>query len=536
MGASNCPETPRQKMIGMMYLVLNAMLALNVSKDILDAFVVVDETLEQSNRNIEASTATDYNFLDQQFTLFGEEKIGPVLGQAKELKKASEEIIAYVDQLKVDLLEAVDGSYLTEEGQPKTAKDIESKDDYTSPSNFFITEGRATQLKDKVGEYREFALKFIPETYRSHYDQTIGLNINGPFYDKDGKEESWEQHNFSGIITIACFTLLNKLVGEVRNVESTVLKNLISSIGADSYKFDVVEGRAIPQTRMVFANEGYEADIIVAAYDSKSQPEVYYKTGIDSLSVDQIPTATRLDGEDGMAKLKITGGGLGDHKYAGLIKILQPDGQPAYYSFSDKYTVIQPSATVAAEKMNVLYSGIENPLSAAGPVSPDKLSLSIPGCNVARSGGGKFNVTVPTSLNGRQVTATVSADMGGKSQPMGSTVFRVKAVPTPQPYVGANIQGGRRSKAELTANAFLKADMGTDFVYDLRWSITSYRVIFTVRGFEETPIPISGPRFSDELIRKINAAPAGAVITFTDIKASSSAGQRNLPEISVRIR
>ncbi|MDL2230853.1 hypothetical protein LJB75_00365, partial [Bacteroidales bacterium OttesenSCG-928-L19] len=169
MGASNCPETPRQKMIGMMYLVLNAMLALNVSKDILDAFVVVDETLEQSNRNIEASTATDYNFLDQQFTLFGEEKIGPVLGQAKELKKASEEIIAYVDQLKVDLLEAVDGSYLTEEGQPKTAKDIESKDDYTSPSNFFITEGRATQLKDKVGEYREFALKFIPETYRSHY-------------------------------------------------------------------------------------------------------------------------------------------------------------------------------------------------------------------------------------------------------------------------------------------------------------------------------------------------------------------------------
>lgn len=538
MGATNCPETPRQRMIGMMYLVLTAMLALNVSKDILDAFVVVDETLVTSNNNTMTTLSSDYSYLQQQEALFGKEKVGNALSQADQLKKLSDDLVNYINTTKEDLLNAADDSHLTPDGQPKTAKDIVSKDDYSKPSNFFITEGRATELKNKILAYKNQIIQFVPQANRSTYEAAIGLDVNGTYYNNDGQEESWETHNFDHVILIACYTLLNKTAGEVRNAESMVLKQIIGSIGAEDYKFDMVQGRAIPKSQMVFAGDSYEADIIVAAYDSKVAPEVYYKMGVDTLTDDQISSATRLDGEDGMAKLRLATSTVGDQKYAGVIRVKRPDGTPMSYGFSDRYTVIRPSATVAAEKMNVLYSGIDNPLSVSAPVAPEKLRLSIPGCNVTSTGGGKYNVTVPSSMINKPVTATVSAEMSGKAQTMGSTEFRVKAVPNPQAYLGANIQGGRKTKGELTsaANNFITAQMGRDFVYDLRWTIKSYQAIFTIRGVEDPPVTISGNRFSDEVIRKINSSPSGTVVTFTNIKATSTAGERVLNEITIRIR
>ena len=384
---------------------------------------------------------------------------------------------------------------------------------------------------ERIKQYKTNILKLVKESDRKGMETAIGLDVDSKFKSEDGGELSWEDHNFDHIIAAASVTLLNKLTGEVRNAESTMLTYLKSSISADDFKFDHVEGRAIPKSQVVFTGDSYEADIIVAAYDTKVNPEVYYKMGADTLTQDGIGGATKLEGENGVVKLKLGAGGVGDQKFAGLIKVIGPDGTPKYYGFKDKFTVLKPSATIAADKMNVLYAGINNPISVSG-VGAGKISVSFPGCNLSSTGTNTYNVTVPASQIGKTVTASVSSD--GKN--MGSTTFRVKKVPDPRAVLGANIRGGKRAKAEILANPMIRAVMGEDFVYDLKWNVNSFRVVFVSKNMEEPPMACQGGSLSEQVKAKIQKSSSGTVIYFEDIKVSSEAGSRTLDGISVRIR
>lgn len=542
MGATNCPETPRQKMIQMMYLVYTAMLALNVSANILDAFVVVDDTLVTSTNIAANQNANDYQWFVGQKTILGA-KVDEAYGKAQILKKESDVMVKYIEKMRNDLIFAVDGDSLVEKevnGQKvKTVKsvgDIVKKDNFDIPTDFMINKGNAKKLKEEIKKYKANILKLAKKEDQKRLEEALGLNVDATYLSNDKEKQDWETHNFEHIITAASATLLNKMIGEVKNAESVMLNYLKASISADDFKFDNVSGRSIPKSQMVFSGDSYEADIIVAAYDSKSTPEVYYKMGADTLTVEGLGGATKLEGENGLVKLKIGTGGTGEQKYAGLIKIMDPNGQPKYYGFRDKYTVLAPSATIAADKMNVLYASIANPVSVSGPVSPDKLSVSFPGCSASSQGGGKFNVSVPASLIGKTVTATVAAKVGESTKTMGSTTFRVKRVPDPRAVLGANIRGGKRPKAEILANPVIRATMGDDFVYDLKWSVNSYRVILVVKGMEEPAIVCQGGALSEKAKAAIQKASANTVIYFSDIKVSSEAGSRTLDEFSVRVR
>ena len=542
MGATNCPETPRQKMIQMMYLVYTAMLALNVSANILDAFVVVDDTLVTSTTIAANQNNKDYAWFDQQKTLLGA-KVDEADKKARQLRKETDAMVKYIEKMRNDLIFAVDGDSLVEktiDGKKvkvtKAVGDIKKKDNFDIPSDFMINKGNAKKLKEEIKKYKASILKLAKKEDQKHLEEAMGLNVDAKYLSNDKKEQDWETHNFDHIIAAASVTLLNKMIGEVKNAESNMLTYLKASISADDFKFDKVSGRSIPKSQMVFAGDAYEADIIVAAYDSKSTPEVWYKMGADTLTVEGLAGATKLEGENGLVKLKIGTSGTGEQKYAGLIKIMDPSGQPKYYGFKDKYTVLTPSATIAADKMNVLYAGIANPVSVSGPVAPDKLSVSFPGCNAAPTGGGKFNVTVPSSMIGKTVTATVAAKVGETTKTMGTTTFRVKKVPDPRGVLGAGIRGGKRSKAELLANPMIRATMGDDFVYDLKWNVNSYRVIIINKGIEEPAIVCQGAALSDKAKSAIQKASSNASIYFSDIKVSSEAGTRTLDEFSVRIR
>ena len=542
MGATNCPETPRQKMIQMMYLVYTAMLALNVSANILDAFVVVDDTLVTSTNIAANQNANDYQWFIGQKTILGA-KVDEAYGKAQILKKESNAMVKYIEKMRNDLIFTVDGDSLVEKEvdgkKVKTIKsvgDIVKKDNFDIPTDFMINKGNAKKLKEEIKKYKANVLKLAKKEDQKRLEEALGLNVDATYLSNDKEKQDWETHNFEHIITAASATLLNKMIGEVKNAESVMLNYLKASISADDFKFDNVSGRSIPKSQMVFSGDSYEADIIVAAYDSKSTPEVYYKMGVDTLTEDGLGGATKLEGENGLVKLKIGTGGTGEQKYAGLIKIMDPNGQPKYYGFKDKYTVLTPSATIAADKMNVLYAGIANPVSVSGPVAPDKLSVSFPGCSASSQGGGKFNVSVPASLIGKTVTATVAAKVGESSKTMGSTTFRVKRVPDPRAVLGANIRGGKRAKAEILANPVIRATMGDDFVYDLKWSVNSYRVILVVKGMEEPAIVCQGGALSEKAKAAIQKASANTVIYFSDIKVSSEAGSRTLDEFSVRVR
>ncbi|MCQ2277191.1 MAG: gliding motility protein GldM [Bacteroidales bacterium] len=542
MGATNCPETPRQKMIQMMYLVYTAMLALNVSAEILEAFVVVDDALVTSTDNSYRHNSNDYNWFEAQKTILGEAKIHDAYVNAQQLKKETDATVKFIEKMRQDLIYAVDGDSIAEvkiDGKTqkvsKTISEIKKKDNFDIPTDYMINKGHAKELKDRINKYKANVLKLAKKEDRKVLEEALGLNVDAT-YKKDGASQSWEQHNFDHIIAAAAVTLLNKTIGEVRNAESTMLSYLKASISAEDFKFDHVEGRAIPKTQMVFSGDSYEADIIVAAYDTKATPEVYYKMGADTLTEAGLGGATKLEGENGVVKLKIGAGGVGEQRYAGLIKIMDPSGQPKYYGFKDKYSVIKPSATIAAEKMNVLYAGIANPVSVSAPVDPTKLAVSFPGCSLSGQGGGKYNVTVPTSLIGKTVNATVSFKGEGGGKNLGATTFRVKRVPDPKAVLGANIRSGKHAKAELMANPVIRAAMNEDFAYDLKWKVNSFRVVFVSKGMEDPAMACQGAALSDAVKSKIQKSPANTVIYFEDIKVSSEAGSRTLDGFSVRVR
>ncbi len=546
-------------MIGMMYLVLTAMLALNVSKDILEAFNVVDDTLAQSNVSVKEGIDFKYAALAKDTTA----KAKNANDKAVQLRQLSDGLVAYIENSRLELIKYVDGEKKAAEqlndpannGRIPVAK-IDGKDNFDKPTWFYlrtdesgndISENnpncRASVMRAKINEYKSAILALLPDSTQMEKERkqfvsdNLGLEVDKDYVKGNGDNttESWEMHNFNHLICAGTVILLSKVIGEVRNAEALVLDELTRGIDANDFKFDAVTGRAIPKSQIIFSGSNYESDIIVAAFNSSADLEVYYKIGADTLTEDQIGTAEHLVGAGGIAKLQIPAGGVGDHKFAGLIKVKSPDGYK-YYGFRDTYSVIAPSATVAADKMNVLYAGIPNPVSIGGSVDVKRLSVSFPGCTMKATGDGKYDVTVPASLIGKKVTATVTARDGNSSKAMGSSEFRVKKVPDPTSYLGANIWGGKRSKSELLANPFISARMGDDFAYDLKWTIKSYRLTVISKGIEGAPKACSGGQFDGSVTSAINSASSGTVLVFSDIKASSIAGERTLRDITIRIK
>ncbi|MBO4774292.1 MAG: hypothetical protein J5516_05910, partial [Bacteroidales bacterium] len=228
--------------------------------------------------------------------------------------------------------------------------------------------------------------------------------------------------------------------------------------------------------------------------------------------------------------------GIGDQKFAGKIKVQGPDSA-TYYDFAESYTVTKPTAAVAAEKMNVFYAGIPNPVTVSAPVAAEKLRINWGGASASSLGGGRYDVSVPQSMSGRTISITISADMGGgKSQPMGKTDFRVKPVPEPTATIGAGITSGRQAKDVLLANPMIVASMSKDFNYELRWNVLSYKVTFVKNNVEEAPIIVKGNRFPDNVVSKIRSASSGTQMEISEIKVQSIAGARTLKTILVRIK
>ena len=533
MGATNCPETPRQRMIGMMYLVLTAMLALNVSKDILDAFVVVNEAMEQTTGNFESKVSQSYALFNEAEE--GEpQKVKPFNDKAKQIKKITEEIRVYLEDIKWEMFAKVDNVTI-DEAKKMTLNDMGAKDNYDKPTNYFIgqsNDGKAFEMHKKILDFKGQVRKIIGSE-----DYIIrGLETEGDFLNADGSKETWENHNFNHLVAAACFTLLNKMIGEVRNIEFEAVNHLYAAIDAKSIKFDNVTAQVVPNSKIVFSGDSYQADVFVAAYDSRQSPIVYWKMGRDSVSPSEINSLDKIEGEQGKVILKIPTGGVGDQKFAGMIVIKGPEGDE-YRNFKGSYTVTRPSAAVAAEKMNVLYAGIPNPVSVAAPVAPERLRISWGGATATTQGGGKYDVSVPSSLANREISINVSAEIDGRTQSMGTTTFRVKTVPEPTLFIGSNFQGGRIPKQSLLANPLVTARMDPDFNYQLQWNVVSYKVTFVKNGVEDSPITVTGPRFSQQVITAVQQAPVGTLMEITDIRINSIAGPRSPSKtLSIRIR
>lgn len=543
MGGTNCPETPRQRMIGMMYLVLTAMLALNVSKDILNAFVIVDETMLQTTANFDTKIASTFQMFATA-NMSQPEKVGPNFKKAQQVQKLTDDMVNFIVELRSQLFMRIEKKTL-EEAKKMTLKDVAALDNKDIPHNYFINEKKGIELKSKIVEYRKKILELVDDPLRkpeenakskAEMDKKIGLETKDGVDAKTKAPYTWEDHAFGETVLAACVTMLNKLSGEVKNVEFDMLTYLMGDINAKDFKFDNVTAKVLPESRLVFSGTEYSADIIVAAFDSRQNPEVYYKMGLDTATESMVSGMTKLEGKDGVVNLKLPAGGSGEQKFAGLIKIKSPDGTDKYYPFKSKFVVTKPMANVSADSLRILYDGIDNLISVAAPVAPEKLRVNFGGCVSRANGPGRYLVKPPKGA--KVVTISVSADMDGRMQNMGGTPFRVRTVPSPNATIIGRVSG-KVNKSEILGFGRVVANMNSDFAYPLKWAVTSYEV--SIKRPSEigkgTAITNNGAMFSGAVRDAINNAPAGSRVSFDEINISNPIlGNRPTNPISFKLK
>jgi gliding motility-associated protein GldM len=532
-------ETPRQKMIAMMYLVLTALLALNVSKEMLDAFLVVNESMEITNKNFSGKIDKVYKEFKKQYKL-SPTKVRPFYNKALKVNEETDKIVAYIDSIKYALIIASERKITTvEQAKSTPLGQIKTKDKYTEPTRFFFqrsqdgTNGESGKLKRRIDSFRERMLSVIGEPNES---ERLGLITKGPYYDADGQPQTWMQHNFYYTILAADITILNKLIGEVQSAEFDVISYLFSDVTAEDFKFDKIDAKVISKNSYILKGQKYKAEVLVAAYDTKQTPKVYYREGSTPITAADIKNnrVKRIEGNEGIVNLEFTEKKVGIHKYTGVVEMLNPEGDTVRYSFDSEYVVAPPSLTVAATKMNVFYIGVENPVSISVPgIAAEKIKAKITeGCNLTKTNNGDYIVVVSRGIKKAIISAKAKVD--GKTENMGSREFRVKRVPDPIAEIAGTKEGFLDKNTLLAASAIIP--MMKDFEFDLNFVVNSFTMGTIING-DWIPKSTRGNRFSNEMKELIRNSKRGQKFFFENIQASGPDGTtRTLNTVNLTIK
>tara|TARA_R110002096_G_scaffold136909_6_gene289813 strand:- start:7997 stop:9637 length:1641 start_codon:yes stop_codon:yes gene_type:complete len=528
--------SPRQKMIGMMYLVLTALLAMNVSKDILNAFVTVNDGLEKTKTNFGDKNQDQYAAFAASYNE-NKAKVEPFYNKAIEVQKLADEIVTYIDDIKVEIIAGIEPSVPKDKirGKNEFGKDtilnlshVKVKDNYLFSTNLLVG---SEPSKPKDGEFTALSVKSKLENFRDNLLQKVpaesaiasSLTETFKFQDKkvsSGVTENWPSYNFYGVPAAATLTLLTKLQTDVRNAESDVIKYLYASVDAASFKFNVLESAVIPNSNYVLLGDTFYAEVFLAAFDSTQNPRIVlaekYDSTTQTVSGDSIPVIMK----DGKGYVKIPAKSQGDFTYNGIIKFKTPSGEINNYPFKTTYQVAKPSTTISATKMNLFYIGVPNPVDISAPgVGKDKIRASISNGSISKSSEGwEVNVKTPGT-----VTINVNAEVDGSNKSMGKMEFRVKKIPTPVAEIGG-INSGSIPKNKLASTAGIVAQMD-NFEFDIRVVVASYKFVYTQANGLAREVPVNGPRFDDTVKKVLQGLAAGSRVTFEDIKVRMPDGE-----------
>ncbi len=536
-------ETPRQKMIGMMYLVLTALLALNVSKEAVEAFKRVDEGLVKTTDNFIQKNNIVYADFEEK-ALANPAKAGPWVKVARSVRDRSNELYEYIQSLKVEIVMRKDAEAVVD-GHIETDK-IKNIDDNNIPSEILIgsnNNGKAFDLKAAIIDYREFLLEQIGEGHPN-----VNTSIQNSLQTDDVKEHDemvlWEYYNFHTMPLIAVVTILSKMQNDVRNAEADALGFFFSQIGA----LDIRVNKLVPTvigSNHITSGSDYEAKVFIAAMDSTQKPVIQvgkYETitaangTVEYRMIGDSETLTIDDRGMGVYKKKTSA--VGERKWGGLIKINAPDGSTITYPFEGNYIVAAPNVVVSPTAMNVFYTGVENPVNISVPGFGDsQIRATMTNGSIVRGKTKKFrgNWIVKPRRPGVEARVTVIANVGGQSKSMGSVPFRVKPVPDPVAKV-ARSKGGDIPKATLTAQRGVIAELES-FDFDLSFRITGFMISITdSKGF--TFDEVSGNNlFTPQQKKLLNRLRRNQTVYISEIKAVGPDGRtRKLAPIVFKIK
>jgi gliding motility-associated protein gldM len=540
-------ETPRQKMIGMMYLMLTAMLAMNVSAELLNAFALVDGGLSFTTKNYADKNAKTMNkFVEAE--LLNPQKVTPWREKAEQVHKGAQELLDFVRSLKYKIVETAEGkdspALLPDGDVDSQLLEVASNTDI--PAQIMILDGNGKVLKEKLNAYRQLLLGFLDKTRDAALIANIEqmLATNNPPPTKDGIEHSWESYRFEHIPLIATLPQLTKVQVDVLNAEADVMSFLLNRVDAGDFKFNKITSVVIPNSDFVLRGGEFKAEIFLAASDTTQRPKVYIGPydSVRSVSGDEWIYTMRPGREKDTIPVASNGRGIyraaassnGTISFGGLIEIIGPDGVPTRKPFHHRYTVAEPSMAVSPTKMNVFYLGVDNPvdISVSG-VSPDKVQVSMTGGSISKSGNGYF--ARPTKEGVCEVT--IMADEGGSKKRIGSKQFRIKPLPDPKSTIFGIAPGVTEiQKGLLMASQGMEAKFPPDFDFDMRFQVLGFKVGVTVGGFFSEKAS-TGPEFTAAQKQLMQSLASGSQLTITDIKVRGADGKvRTLEPKVYRIR
>lgn len=497
MSANNHRLSPRQKMINLMYIVFLAMVAMNVSSDVLNGFKQVEDSLDAGN----ADAVLRNDDLYKQFCIACEQnpdKVGPWLNKATQVRKGANEMVTLIDSVRMAIVIEADGK----NADPDNIKDRENREAVNvvmlSPIN-----GCGTMLDMRLKSFGKKLEEMLNEPFQ------LGI----------------EPQTFENIPVAAAVTLLTKVESDIRNSEGRALTGLMESVDRSDIRVNRYQAFVIPNARNVMRGQSYEAQIVMAAVDTTQTPAIYigdqlYETSNGRYSA----TANR----EGVQSLE------------GYLELKRPDGTTEQLPFSSNYFVSEPMATVSNTMMNVMYAGIENPLSISVPgIAASQVSASMSNGVLARRS--LSWVAKPTEV-GKDAVITVTANQNGKQMTISQTTFKVRRLPDPTPYIiykdaaGAEhrYKGGTPiPKAALLNAGGVRAAID-DGLLNVEFQVKSFRMdIFDSMG-NDIPEDSQTAQYSERQKIAIQRLQRGKKFFITRVKAVGPDGiERTLTPIEV---
>jgi gliding motility-associated protein GldM len=533
-------ETPRQKMIGMMYLVLTALLALNVSKDVLNAFILVDQGLTKTIHNFEEKNEVVYNEFREQFEL-NQAKVGKFYQEVQKIKQEAQNIYDFIQEKKIEIVKTAEGDDTEAVLDGEIHWDfIQAKDNTSVPAQVMVGDNNdkaAKELRKKIEEFKEYLLSLVDESnigLKEALESGLDTHDHPP---KDGKPgHIWESAHFEHLPMAGVLTNMTAIQASIRNAEADMINYLYSQIDAGSFKFNKLEPIIIPNSNYILKGNMYEAEVFLAAFDTTQKPIVLQ--GKTESYVDETGTTKyRMVGsvdtlevkESGKAVFRRPGNALGSYDWGGIIRLQHHDGTFIEKIFKTEYQVAEGSVVVAPTKMNVFYMGVDNPVEISVSGVPDhKIRASVT--------NGFISERPPYIVRPRRIgncILTVSAEIDGAWKELQNKDFRVKKVPDPVAKV-AQIKTGAIAKNLLLAQSGVQADMEA-FDFEMEFKVTEFVVTATIKGFARS-VPTNGNNFTQEQKDLIQSLGRNDKVYIEGIKAIGPDGiPRELSTITLII-
>ncbi|MBW2962392.1 gliding motility protein GldM [Mesonia aestuariivivens] len=500
-------QTPRQKMVNLMYLVFIAMMALNMSREVLTAFGLINESLVEANENAETRNSA---FMAGLAEKAGEQPktYKPLQEKAQKIQTISSDLNNYIAQLK-------EGALATQEN-PKSYETMDNSNYFDEKFYQSKVTKEGQEFVDKVDAYRNQMIALVGENYPQIATELENKFSTKEIEDSEGVKKEWIYYNFIGYPLIASLTQLTKMQSDVKTIENEIFSIMLQGEQASQLSMSNYQAIVVPTKTAFFSGEQFQGKVVLGRFDN-------------SLTFDKvIVNENELEGQTGQVSLDFPAGNVGEQKINGELQFKEGDSI-VKIPINSSYTVIpKPNAAViSADKMNVVYRGVKNPMTISIPGVPS-VSANAPG--LSPSGGAGSYVMDVTNVKSREVTISVSGKLPNGETVSDNKKFRIKEIPRPVGVIG--VKDGADGIIRMPRNQVEISPVGAklpDFDFDLNLAVSGFK--FQVTG--KPAVQVNGSRLTGSAKAALAGAKRGSTVQIFDIQAKIAGNSSyKLPKVA----